>query len=688
MKIWEVMERIFIIIVSLFLYVNYIADEAQAVRVYEDGAIRDKACCHRMHKGENMNSSDGFFNPSVRVCRHDGSIAKLHKPCKAISLYGDSCRYVFPANVKVYLEAQYKTDEDGLRYDIGRPQICAYTVLNCNPKILAGFLSALAGIAAAVIAVAATLFTVVTLGVGGAVLGASLAGSAIGAGVGVGTTVNSGIDAEKLNKIQKVGCFDIPLAPGPPPFCDSFQRIPELKVRPVQYKVFDDDPEGVLISTIKSPKVKIVLGDGVKICADGSRTRITSECEDGSIGHTTDKSRILEVPIGEGRPINMEHSGYKYEVFTKYSPEVEEICVHYKLLNYEDFDEPHVICIPAPGIPKPVVSMISGAKLSNPTIGVSFPEIGDDQVRVVSQGNPLSLFNDNLVLKLFRATVDNNREFKADYKCTDGKDVQEDGTCKNEEAEVDTKYIDNKFGRVACLIGYFAGDFYTRDNNDFVRLKEGGRFYYLHDNFIDKEALAEGRVPISKLVVDIHNMKQAQLDTVGFLNGTVDEFGMYINGEFLKYKILEGSYIPFVNEPEEGVEYSRIELKDDAGVIYLAHTKFNDEHNRAFFISKKHKVTALDPYNANMCVIYGQEPVNRGLKFDNHLYTHDDGGHYVTDLNSLQNKRQCDFLTIETWGGGASGYIYGEGAEDEDITRNGNSFSGASGGYVKKYNKN
>ncbi len=665
-----------VVLVSLLvLFVHALSEDARA--------WFDSTCCHTAVKGINWNTPDAYFNPIVRVCNK-----QFPKECRNLSLYGERCKYVFPTIAKLYLDAVKTTDADGIEYDTGELQVCAFTVVACDPNVFKDLVAAIVGIIAAIIVVAISVFS---FGAGfqvGIIVSVAVAGSGaavvagVHAGVEVGSGIGAGFSGEHPNRMAKIDCFPMPLAPGPPPFCDTFQRFPSIRVMPVQYKLFNDDPPGTVISTLSAPKVKIALGYGIKTCADGSKVRSYVPCEDGSVGSVVDTVRVFDVDHDEEMEETISNEGYTYNLKIKYDIPVGQICVKYRLTGGTDEFDEYVRCIPAPTVPRPIVSMPSGASISNPSIDVRFEGLGDDRVYNISRGNPQTLFHDSVDLNAFYPSINDTRDFSSNIECSG--DKNDDGTCEGNEPPSEVSYKDTSSGNVLCLEGYHGGEYYTKDRGDVRRVTLGHDVYYLRDEFFDIEELKKGILPDIDLTVDVEDLKQSELDTMVFPNGSVDELSFYRDGRYLKYKANSASYVPYGEEPEDGVKYTEVDLAGGEK-SYIVYTPFKDEYGRPFVKAGRHEeLRALDPYKGGLCIIYGQNPANRGLKFDSYDYQYRANKKHQINLSVLNSTRKCDFLTIEAWGGGASGYIYPESDTDAElITRNSLSFSGASGGYAR-----
>ena len=623
--------------------------------------------------GSSMNSWSGFFNPSATICVKDIFNTRCTR-----SMYNGECKYLFPTNVAIQLEDTEIIGADGNKYP-GPPKLCGYKMFACDEIILKVVL----GVAVAIVVLGLAALTAgaasVTIGVFAAPLIKGGVLAAVGAGAATGTT----LPVSEWNKLPggKIGCLDLPLAPGPPPFCERLQSYPEVRVVPVQYRKFDGDPNDIPINLIDSPKIRIIIGNGNKTCDNGVIIPASNTCSDNSIGIITDYAATYTIENnGAETTHEIDHNHYKHKFKIRYVNESKEICAKHKTLNYDS--EEHTYCIPAPELTKPILTKVPGSTIDSPSIDINFPLVGHQIT--LNYGEKYDVGDTNIQLGLIRPTVNQLREFIMRLTCSDGGNIQ-NNICSNGD-NIDSSYKENTKSNAICLTGLTDNNYYMRQDGDILPIKQIQNTYYLEK--IVSLASSQANLPtdISTPLpgvpssLQLTDLKQKELDTIRFLPEG-NKISININGNTLRYISFDGRIIPIADIPPSGISYERAELTN-GDTVYLMHTPFEDIYNRPFLMTKEQVKNnnlsfyrPLDQYNNNLCVIYNQQ--NNDDKFD---YVDYDSIKPTEYFNVDYNNHTCDFIKVEAWGGGASGFIHNP--SDNRVSRNGLSFSGSSGGYA------
>ncbi len=594
---------------------------------------------------QSMNSSDSFFNPQIGVCTTVGT------ECESYS-DGD-CKYKFPTFVKSYLKWPDDAEE--------KPKICACQVVFCSDtvgRVVVGVTTGLIGSAAAL----------------------------------------AGQDVDFAGCTTDLGCIPIPLAPGPPPFCDQFETSPEIRIVPV----------AASDRSLSQPKIRVIIGSPAKKCSSGLTISQSATCIDGSPGQIINPTAInlnVNTDGKESGNISIPYGGVTY-IFRTYK-EKDHLCAGF----YGDSSKEQNIrlissgCFPSPKVNKPELIPLdeNGNELDNKIIGSQKIKANLNKVKVKVQGynNPITLVygakeynNNGLKLKLIKPKIDSSRSFIYDIKCSGGGNFSKDKGCP-EGQSIDVGYNENSHGKVVCLSGWNSDEYV-------LQRKENKRiFKYLRSfgkQFNDYRVVKGQYIPCSKNPKDLDTMQQSDLDNIRPYDGNYYSIGNDKSppcsdgslccdtsySTIYKYEDIVFNQ-PFTSVPSEPGHYERVDLEDKNGgkvTYYVRSTRYiNENTGQPFFLTKEelndHKgefFAIKDPYINNLCVD----------NFDRTSYTQP-GEHYFHAIeekkesndNKSENKKEkkCQFITMEAWGGGTSGFI--------DKINPTNSTSGAAGDYAK-----
>ncbi|BEP32143.1 MAG: hypothetical protein WBIAU2_03700 [Wolbachia endosymbiont of Drosophila biauraria] len=262
---------------------------------------------------------DGYFNPKIRVCAYDGQ-----SYCDDLQS-GESCRQIYGTqgtgagvSAAAFIDwegdktkaggeiarglkwewADGVTDEEKRRF-ANSPKICA-----CSQK------------------------------------GACMSGiSSWGSRVFSGENIFRPGEMEKVCDTcyqTAVKCAPVPLAPGPPPFCEQLaMSLPQVRIVPITDK--DND--------YFNPKVKVIIGD--------------LKGRDGEIGEKLDFPKGYGENKAEWRSI-LDKDGITY--YFKTYREKDKLCAEYLGTQSIDENNPQFIrCFPAPPAPEPEIVEIVNA---------------------------------------------------------------------------------------------------------------------------------------------------------------------------------------------------------------------------------------------------------------------------------------------------------------------------------------
>ncbi|GHM58193.1 MAG: hypothetical protein sL5_03100 [Candidatus Mesenet longicola] len=543
-----------------------------------------------------MKTSDGFFNPKIKVCRGNYTYCD--------DMADGDCEGVGMTYARAYVD-----------WEAEEPKICACQVLTCYDtvaKVLIGLTSPIVG------------------------------------GIAVLATLDKDYSKECIADPQ---CIPIPLAPGPPPFCDQFKASPEIRIVPVTARN----------QSFFQPKIRVIIG---------SQTRNLDVSTDG---------REHSYPI--------EYDGEKY-TFKTYREE-DQLCADF----YDNSSDIMLgnQCFPMPKIGKPELIPLDeeGNEIrldvtANPKL------INLDKVKVKIPGynhNPITLaygqeYNINgLRLGLGKPKVDSDRNLII-------------GTNDNN-------------GKVTCLFSlpsWSSDEYVLKRGRIFKYLKSSGKQF--NDYRIVPIGDKDQYIPCGRNPKDLNTMGQDELDSIkrfgdsyysiGSSNpicsdksiccvgsacyddkklkvigkGEKCNDGKVCNASYrvvYKYEDVVHKNESFNKNPEKP-EYLTKYINENTGKpFFLTEEELNDEEGK-FFISKD-----KDPYVDGLCIdnferiSYTDPKEDPNLRQDHSL----DDQYYYFDAK----EKQCQFVTMEAWGGGAAGFI-----NERDLAK---SISGAAGDYTK-----
>ncbi len=341
---------------------------------------------------------------------------------------------------------------------------------------------------------------------------------------------------------EKVKCAPVPLAPGPPPFCEQLSMSPpQVRIVPIT----DEDNDYF------NPKVKVIIGD--------------LKGGDGEIGEKLDFPKGYGEDKAEWRSI-LDKDGITY--YFKTYREKDKLCAEY--LGTQSIDEKNpqfVRCFPAPPTPEPevveIVKSNTPGKQSN-TLKIRM-KMSENTCTYEARGtysNGLCTFNVNagsstnigpLSLKvvkprIVKKTTDSNNEksyidniiegilesnpqqFKVlkeyDYVPdieTECKEFQGNKCKLNSlgQPEVEIKYKENSNSRMLCLSGWQPEpeEFVLERENKIIPLKLMGTKYIKYNAVYSKESNRFYYLPSKEReTVDLLKIKrlQDQLDKIIF----------------------------------------------------------------------------------------------------------------------------------------------------------------------------
>ena len=489
-----------------------------------------------------------------------------------------------------------------------------------------------------------------------------------------------------------LGCYKLPLGPPPPPFCDNFKSLPQIKIVPVKNNNFFN------------PKIKVMVGTGNnKQCDNTDIISLNASCTDGSLGTLYNyKSMILGVRAdgtSKGyQTLSYNGTGYIFEA----KQDKDRIC---GLYYGDDNSTKNVIssaCYDLPTISKPVIvnppSRIDNLLNLNSSIFI------EATVKDYNNDKPFKLqystinggvLHKDTKLKLIRPEIDKEHLFKYNALCYNSSGATKLGTINddgivcptNYKDKVKLRYKENSNGTVLCISEQEKGiDEYMvmREGNKIFKMKELGKAFIPHSyNSITANWDIDYRKNPSNLLIS--NSTQDLLDKVQLVGAGIftiypDNYPSY-NAKYKKLEIISNAYsIPekirnkmnlTTLSADEGMKRG---LGISNNAYYVVKTNFIDAiNNTSFFLTKEEEEKAqylpLNPYLRELCI----------HNFPTVDYTDTTQDNFFTPTSSHHS---CDFVSIEAWGGGASGYIFSD-STDPLISQHGKSFSGAAGGYTK-----
>ncbi len=468
---------------------------------------------------------DGYFNPKIRVCAYDGQ-----SYCYDLQS-GESCRQIYGTqgtgagvSAAAFIDwegdktkaggeiarglkwewADGVTDEEKRRF-ANSPKICA-----CSQK------------------------------------GACMSGiSSWGSRVFSGENIFRPGEMEKVCDTcyqTAVKCAPVPLAPGPPPFCEQLaMSLPQVRIVPITDK--DND--------YFNPKVKVIIGD--------------LKGRDGEIGEKLDFPKGYGENKAEWRSI-LDKDGITY--YFKTYREKDKLCAEYLGTQSIDENNPQFIrCFPAPPAPEPEIVEIVNAntlkvemKMSESTCakahgtysnGSCTFNVNTDLNHPINIG-PLSLkvVKPAIVAKTTDSNIDNiiegilesnPQQFKVlkeygyvpdvQIKCSKGgsfysfndfekklKDKSIQCEFNNSgQPEIEVKYKGNSNSKMLCLSGWQPEpeEFVLERENKIIPLKLMGTRYTKYNAVYSKESNQFYYLPSKEIVYPLKET-QERLDKIIF----------------------------------------------------------------------------------------------------------------------------------------------------------------------------
>lgn len=599
----------------------------------------------RTETPSSMNTSDGFFNPKIRVCRGD------YTHCDDMA-DGD-CEGVGMTYASAYVD-----------FEAAEPKMCACQVFTCYDALAKGLISA------------SSLFV---------------------GGIAVLATLDKDYSKECIAEPQ---CIPLPLAPGPPPFCDQFESSPEIRVVPV----------AASDQSFFQPKIRVVIGSPARKCNDGSVISLTASCIDGSVGKTVNSiAENLDVSTdGSERGYTIGYGGEKY-IFRTYK-EKDQLCAGF----YGSSSKGENImlssqCFPPPKIDKPELIPIdekgNDVKLDDMIAGNLKVRVDLDKVKVKIPDydrNPVTLIYgkgehviSDLKLKLIKPKIDGNRGFEYYVGCSRGGSFSQDSGCP-EGQSIEVGYKENSSGKVTCLVGWNSDEYVLKrkkNNRIFKYLKSSGKQF--NDYRIVPIGGKDQYIPCGRSPKDLNTIGQNELDGIKRFKGSYysiggnsptcsdkslccrgclchdggDMFSVISKGEQCKNgKVCNANYrtvykyedivhkSEYFNNDPSNPEYSTKYINENTGEPFFLTKEELDDQKGEFFRPK-------DPYIDGLCVdnferisyTDPKEGFNFGSKGNSNLKKDPDlkdQYHYFD-----AKKKQCQFVTMEAWGGGAAGFI-------------------------------
>ncbi|WP_341820913.1 hypothetical protein [Wolbachia endosymbiont (group A) of Myopa testacea] len=345
---------------------------------------------------------------------------------------------------------------------------------------------------------------------------------------------------------QKIKCAPVPLAPGPPPFCEQLAMSPpQVRIVPIT----DEDNDYF------NPKVKVIAGDLIE--------------EDGKIGKELDfprkykKDKAEELPTSdEVRKDSILDKDGTTHYFKTYR-EKDKLCAEYHGTQSIDEKNPQFVrCFPAPPAPEPEVveivkSNTPGKQSDTLKIRMKMSEsactyeargtysngsctfnvtnhpvnIGPLSLKVVKprivERTTSTSDNKSNINDIIEGILESNpQQFKVLKKYgyvpdieTECKEFQGDKCKLNSlgQPEVEIKYKENSNSRMLCLSGWQPEpeEFVLERENKIIPLKLMGTKYIQYNAVYSKESNRFYYLP-SKEIGDPFKRSQDKLDKIVF----------------------------------------------------------------------------------------------------------------------------------------------------------------------------
>ncbi|WP_339045438.1 glycine-rich domain-containing protein [Candidatus Mesenet endosymbiont of Agriotes lineatus] len=559
----------------------------------------------RTETPSSMKTSDGFFNPKIRVCRGNYTYCD--------DMADGDCEGVGMTYARAYVD-----------WEAEEPKICACQVFTCYDALAKGLISA------------TSLFV---------------------GGIAVLATLDKDYSKECTADPQ---CIPIPLAPGPPPFCDQFKASPEIKIVPV----------AASNQSFFQPKIRVIIGSqaqNLDVSTDGREHSYTIEyggeryifktykekdqlCADfysNSSNIALDGQCFPMPKIGKPELIPLDEEGNEIKLDVTENP---------KLINLDK------VKVKVPGYNHNPITLAYGQEynINGLRLSLGKPKVSDDRSLIIDANNDngkvTCLFSlpswgsDGYVLR----RKENRRIFK--YLKSSGKQF-------NDYRIVP---IGDKDQYVPC--GRNPKDLNIMGQDELDSIKRfGGSYYSIGSN---NPICSDGSICCGSCIC----YDDGKLKTIGKGERCTD--GKVCNTNYkVVYKYEDVAHkSEFFNNDPSNPEYSTKYINENTGEpFFLTKEELNDKEGE-FFRPK-------DPYVDGLCIdnferisyIDPKEDFSSDFKEDPNLKKDpslEDQYHYFD-----AKKKQCQFVTMEAWGGGGAGFI--------DEKNPAKSISGAAGDYTK-----
>ncbi|AHX04859.1 entry-triggering protein EtpE [Ehrlichia japonica] len=372
--------------------------------------------------------------------------------------------------------------------------------------------------------------------------------------------------------------------------------------------------------------------------------------------------------VGDRTSYNISYAGVPYE-FQVYKGSYGKVCVEYINSGVKEKD----VCFPSPELMRPKVTPSASG------VHIQYQDcqgLSDCNVDM-SSGTQ----NKDMGFSVIKPKINlNNYTLLSQYKCKDGKIVEDVNQCAN-GVSMRLGYVNDNNGNVTCVI-----------NMPFVpmkySIKKNNRDLWLniHEKMLSGYGVVDDGKEFERYVncdhkfaIDIKSMTQDQLDKISSVKQ--DTFFNIAGHYNAKSAVCRGSMLYKYENYRLYEEGDQISCKDvvelDYGTrkikvcnsLYVSDDDFTD-----FFHAdgELKDIVPLNPILQGMCVSnfpsyeYKRRTLTRTILPTSYKLSID------------KQSTECDFLKIEAWGGGASG-----------ISRSGK--SGKAGNYVMgllKFDKN
>ena len=440
-----------------------------------------------------------------------------------------------------------------------------------------------------------------------------------------------------------IRCKKVIIAADPPPFCSILDASNIVSVTPLAFSK----------QTFFNPGVKIHIHSGS--------------------GKVYEKElHAKSYKIGDRTSYNISYAGVPYE-FQVYKGGYGTVCVEYINNGVKEKD----VCFPSPELMRPKVTPSANG------VHIQYQDcqgLSDCNVDM-SSGTQ----NRDMGFSVIKPKINfNNYTLLSQYKCEDGKIVEDVNQCAN---NVGTRlgYVSDNNGNVTCVVNmpFVPIKYSIKKNNRDLWLNMHEKMLSGYGVVIEKNddgKKFERYVNCDhKFAIDIKSMTQDQLDKISSVKQ--DTF-LNIAGHYNpKSAVCRGSMLYKYENHRLYEESDQVSCKDvvelDYGTrkIKVCNSLYVSDDDFTDFFHKDDElkdIVPLNPILQGMCVSnfpsyeYKKRTLTRTILPTSYKLSID------------KQSTECDFLKIEAWGGGASG-----------ISRSGK--SGKAGNYVMgllKFDKN